>query len=312
MSSIAPLPEPERRAPGPAPDAGDLRGYEPIHPGGGLRRLGRRLAAPFVAIAALLAKFKTAALLLFKLKLFATAGTMLVSVAAYAWLWGWRFGAGFVALLLVHELGHVIEARRQGIPVKGVYFVPFMGAVMMSRQGGKDAAAQAWLGLSGPILGGAAAFVVWGIGEAVGSQLLVALAFTAFLLNLFNLIPLAPLDGGWATAVFHPLFWALGLAGLVVLAFIWPSPILLIVIAVGAYELWQRWRRRKEPALQAYLDVRPRQRVAIAAVYLSLAAALALGMSASHQKRTFSDRGGSAHTALVAPAPPAPARPAAS
>jgi len=307
MSQVAPLPEPERRAPGPVPDPGDLRGYEPIHPGGGLRRLGRRVAAPVAAIAALLAKFKTAALLVLKLKLFTTAGTMLVSVAAYAWLWGWRFAAGFVALLLVHELGHVIEARRQGIPVKGVYFVPFMGAVMLARNGGKDAAAQAWLGLAGPILGGAAAFVVWGIGEAVGSQLLVALAFTAFLLNLFNLIPLAPLDGGWATAVFHPLFWVVGLAGLVALAFVWPSPVLFIVIAVGGFELWQRWRRRNDPALQRYLDVHPRQRLAIAAVYLCLAAALALGMSASHQKRTFSDGGGPARTALIAP-PPAPAR----
>jgi Zn-dependent protease len=121
---------------------------------------------------------------------------MLVSIAAYALIWGWRFAVGFVLLLLVHELGHVIQLRREGIDAGAPMFIPFLGAVVAMKQLPKDAAAEARVGLAGPVLGSAAALVPLGIYAAGGSDLFLALAYVGFLLNLFNLIPIGILDGG--------------------------------------------------------------------------------------------------------------------
>ena len=270
------------------------------------RSLWRRILAPLAAIGALGLKFKTVALALVKLKFLATSASMLVSVAGYAVFWGWKFAVGFVVLLFVHEMGHVLEAKRQGLDTGGVYFIPFLGAVMLLKEHSKDAAQAAWLGLGGPILGSAAALLTWLAGLGFESDLLVALGFTGFLLNLFNLIPVMPLDGGWATAVFHPMWWICGLAGLVVLFFVFPSPIIAIVIVIGAGNAWKRWKLRHGEESAAYYAVTPGQRGAIAAVYLSLAALLSLGMNASHQKRDIRGR----ETALSTTAPGQTAQPA--
>ena len=254
------------------------------------RSLWRSLLAPLAVVGALGLKFKAVALALLKIKFLATSASMLVSVAGYAVFWGWKFAVGFVVLLFVHEMGHVLEAKRQGLDTGGVYFIPFLGAVMLLKEHSKDAAKAAWLGLGGPILGSAAALVTWLAGLGFESDLLVALGFTGFLLNLFNLIPVMPLDGGWATAVFHPMWWLCGLAGLLVLFVVFPSPIIAIVIAFGAANVWKRWKNRHGEESAAYYAVTPGQRGAIAAVYLSLAALLSLGMSASHQKRDINGR----------------------
>jgi Zn-dependent protease len=248
------------------------------------RSLIRRIWAPIAVIGAILLKFKTVGAALLKVKFLGGALSMLVSVAGYAVFWGWRFAVGFVILLLLHELGHVAEARRQGLDTGGVYFIPFLGAVMLLKEHSQDAAKAAWLGLAGPILGSAAAFATWGLGILLDSDLLVALAFTGFLLNLFNLIPVFPLDGGWVTAVFHPLFWGLGLIGLALLFFVIPSPIIPIIVLVGAFELWKRLRGRGAYP-PGYHDVPDGQRTMLAVAYLSLAAILAMGMSATHEAR---------------------------
>ena len=86
-----------------------------------------------MALVALLAKLKAILLLLPKVKLLASAGTMLVSIAAYSFVFGWPFAIGFVALLLVHELGHVIQLRREGLKASLPMFIPFMGAVISAR-----------------------------------------------------------------------------------------------------------------------------------------------------------------------------------
>ena len=78
-----------------------------------------------------------------KLKLLTTSASMLVSVAAYSLIWGWQFAAGFVLLLLVHEMGHVIQLRREGVPASAPLFIPFLGAVVGMKQAPKDAATEA-------------------------------------------------------------------------------------------------------------------------------------------------------------------------
>src|SRR3712207_3490686 len=116
-----------------------------------------RLWAPIAALGFLVWKFKALALVVFKLKVFTTSASMLVSVGAYALLWGWKFAVGFVVLLFVHELGHVLELRRQGVPATAPLFIPFLGAVVGMKQMPKDAWREAQVALAGPILGSAGA-----------------------------------------------------------------------------------------------------------------------------------------------------------
>jgi Zn-dependent protease len=283
VSQLTPHQEPDYSLYEPEP----VRDYEPIHPERRLRDLGRKLLAPIIALGALLAKFKAVAFAIFKFKVFATSATMLVSVAAYAWIWGWKFAVGFVLLLLVHEMGHVLELRRQGVPASAPLFIPFMGAVVGMKQMPHDAWREAQVALAGPILGSIGALVVWGIGEWTGSDLLVALAFTGFFLNLFNLLPIVPLDGGRAMAAVHPAIWGIGLAALVGLAFWHPNPILILVLVLGGFELWRRWQSRKTPESAAYYRVKPWQRLAVGGTYIALAAFLAVAMTATHLERHF-------------------------
>jgi Zn-dependent protease len=288
VTSLTPQQEPETQRYEPS-DEGEqaYRDYEPIHPRGRLSELGRKLWAPIAAVGLLIFKFKTAILAIFKLKLFVTAGSMLVSIAAYAWIWGWRFAVGFVLLLLLHELGHVLELRRQGIPASAPLFIPFLGAVVGLKQMPHNVWREAQVALAGPVLGSLAALGFWIAGEALDSELLVALAFTGFFLNLFNLIPLSPLDGGRAAAALHPALWAVGLALLLGLTLLRPNPILILVLVVGGIEVWRRWRDRNVPNAAAYYAIEPWQRAVVGVTYVGLAALLAVAMSATHIERTF-------------------------
>ncbi len=249
----------------------------------------RKLAPILAAIAAFLAKFKTVLLLLPKLKLFTTAGTMLVSIAAYSFVFGWTFAVGFVALLLVHEMGHVIQLRREGIKASAPMFVPFLGAVISARSLGDNALAEARIGLAGPILGSIGSAVCIVIWHATGADIWRALAFTGFFLNLFNLLPVVPLDGGRAMAAMAPWMWFAGLAAMIPLALIFPNPIILIIVLFAALETTKRWRQRKQGGAQqqAYYKVRAIDRALVAAVYLSLIALLVVGMNATHLRATF-------------------------
>jgi Zn-dependent protease len=264
---------------------------EPIHPGSGrrdglLKRVGSALAALGVLIVNLGAKLKLLLVALPKLKLFSTSASMLVSVVAYQLIFGWLFSIGFVLLLLVHELGHVFQLRREGVEASAPMFVPFLGAVISAKSMGGNAAAEARVGLAGPVLGSIATLVPLGIWLATGSDFWRALAFIGFFLNLFNLVPVLPLDGGRAMAALSPWVWLVGFAGLVATAFVFPSPILLIIIVLGGMESWRRWRARNTPEARAYHRVPTRTRALVAATYLLLIAALAAGVSATHFPRS--------------------------
>ncbi|HZT94887.1 MAG TPA: site-2 protease family protein [Gaiellaceae bacterium] len=136
--------------------------------------------------------------------LFAKVFAFFVSFAAYAfWFGSWQFGLGFVLLILVHELGHVAEARRQGLPVSLPTFIPFVGAFVTVRHAGLAPWRSALVALAGPLVGGLAAAVAWAAGSARDTAWLVVLANLGFLLNAFNLLPIGFLDGGtaWHAAV---------------------------------------------------------------------------------------------------------------
>jgi Zn-dependent protease len=255
-------------------------------------RMGvKRLLGPLAVLGAGLAKFKGVLLLLPKLKLLTTSGSMLVSVAAYSLIWGWTFAAGFVLLLLVHELGHVIQLRREGIEASAPMFIPFLGAVVAAKSLGDDAAAEARVGLAGPVLGSLGAALLIPVWLATGNDFWAALAFTGFFLNLFNLLPVVPLDGGRAMAAMAPWMWFAGLAAMAALAIAFPNPIILLILVFAALSTWQRWKARRAGGAEteAYYRITRAQRAAVAAVYIGLIAALVVGMDATHVARTFAD-----------------------
>ncbi len=268
-------------------DLAALRGYEPIHPDPTWKTVVRRLWVPIAFAGAILWKFKAAAVAVFKFKFVGTALSGLVSIGAYALLWSWWFAIGLVVLLFVHEMGHVLEARRQGLPTSAPMFIPFMGALITMKQLPDDVWREARVALAGPIIGTIGAIAFWVVGVATDRDFFTAMAYVGFFLNLFNLLPIVPLDGGRAMAAIHPVFWAVGLAGLVALTIIAPNPILLIILVLGGLELWRRWQDRKDPAAAEYYRVKPWQRVAVGTTYVGLAALLALAMSATHIERTF-------------------------
>jgi Zn-dependent protease len=275
-----------------APEPG--RDLGPIHPGSGrrdglLKRIGGALAAVGLVLAKLGAKAKLLLLALPKLKMFTTSASMLVSIVAYQLIFGWLFSVGFVLLLLLHELGHVFQLRREGVKASAPMFIPFLGAVISAKSMGDDAAAEARVGLAGPILGSIATLVPLAIWLATGSHFWQALAFIGFFLNLFNLLPILPLDGGRAMAALSPWVWLVGLAGLVAMVFFFPSPILLLILLLGGMESWRRWKERNTPEGRAYHSIPARTRVLVAATYLALIVALAIGVSATHLPRGLSD-----------------------
>ena len=288
LGSVAPS------APVPAPDPAPPEAFPPAGDGEH-RPLWRRLGGGLVVVGAVVAKLglKLKAVLLFlpKLKLLTTSGSMLVSVAAYSLIWGWKFAIGFVLLLLVHEMGHVIQLRREGIPASAPMFIPFLGAFISAKSLGGNALAEARVGLAGPVLGTLGAAVLIPVYLATDDELFRALAFMGFFLNLFNLIPLVPFDGGRAMAAMAPWMWFVGFAGMLASVIVFPNPILLLFLLLGGMETWRRWRLRRQGGgeQEAYYRVSPAGRLAVAAVYVGLIVLLAGGMSATFLERAISD-----------------------
>jgi Zn-dependent protease len=239
----------------------------------------RKLIGPFIAIGALALKFG-GVLLKFKF-LF----SIFVSAAFYVWFGGWWFGIGLIVLLFVHEMGHVLEARRQGLPVSAPLFIPFLGALITLKQMPHNAWNEAKLAIAGPIVGSLGAAGFWIAGVVADSNHLKALAFLGFFLNLFNLLPVVPLDGGRIVSALHPVLWLIGFLALLGLVFLAPNPILIIILVLSGMELWSRWRTRNNPELQEYYRVTPRQRAVVAVLYFGLAVLLVLGMEATHLDR---------------------------
>jgi Zn-dependent protease len=214
---------------------------------------------------------------------------MLVSIGAYTLIWGWKFAIGFVLLLLVHEMGHVIQARREGLDASAPLFIPFLGAAIALKELPKDAGVEARVGLAGPVLGTLGTCFAAALWQLTGNELFQALAFFGFFLNLFNLAPVLPLDGGRAMAALTPWMWIVGYALLVVATIAFPNPIMFLILVFGGLETYRRWKERKDPSQQRFFEVSPRTRALVAATYIGLALALVVGMDLTFLERDFND-----------------------
>jgi Zn-dependent protease len=245
---------------------------------------GTAAAGGAAAKAGLLTKF----FLLFKsvaiLAKFKFAASMLVSVVAYAFIFGWWYAVGFVALIAVHEFGHVVVLRMQGVKSTLPTFVPFMGAFVKVKSRQRSVAHEAASALAGPVAGTLGAIATLELSHVFDSQLLRALAYTAFFLNLFNLVPALPLDGGRVAGALHPALWFVGLGGALVFEFIHPSIIVPFILFLGVMEIARRWKsgRLVDPS---YYSIPPGVRVAIGSAYLAVGAICLWGMDVAYVRR---------------------------
>ncbi|WP_051367601.1 metalloprotease [Hamadaea tsunoensis] len=205
---------------------------------------------------------------------FKTALTMLLSVGLYAVFFGWWYAVGFVLLIFVHEMGHVIVLRLQGVKASAPMFIPFFGAFVKIEGPQRSVAQEASSALAGPIFGALGAAAVYAAAQAGGPHALLfqALAYAGFFLNLFNLFPALPLDGGRVAGALHPAVWIAGMAGAVVYMILWPTPVLLFVLVFGGMETYRRWKDRKAGRTGPYFDLPPTTRWAIGAAYAATAA----------------------------------------
>ncbi len=252
--------------------------YEPLKPEGAWSVI-KRFLAPLAAVGLLLAKFKGLALLLLKVKFLGTALTMLLSVGVYALIFPLWFAVGIVVLIWVHEMGHVLQLRREGIPASAPMFIPLLGAFVAMKKIPKDALAEARVGLAGPVLGTLGGLATLGLYALTQEPVFLGLAYFNFIINLFNLAPLLPLDGGRAVGAMSLGFQVAGLAMMVALFFV--APIMAFIAVLGLPELWNRWKTRNTPEGRAYYDIPWRGRVAVGAVYVGLILVLGLLMGAT-------------------------------
>jgi len=239
-----------------------------------------KIGATAVGAAALAAKFFKFVLIPFKFlglgKFWITGLSMLVMIWTQASLHGWPFGVGFVLLILVHEMGHALEIRRSGLDAGWPVFIPFVGAFIRMRGAIVDVATEARIGIAGPIAGGAASLFCYVVGHAAASPLLVALANVGFFLNLFNLLPIRPLDGGRVFAAVSRKGALVGL-GLLVVAFFFTASPFLLLIAVMAGMSYVQERNRPPADAERYYSLSPQARVTWAVLYFGLVLALGTG-----------------------------------
>lgn len=210
-------------------------------------------------------------------KVLLSGGSMLLSLGLYAWVFGWRYAAGLVALLLLHEMGHFIAARHRGLAVGWPTFLPFVGAWVVLKDRPLDAGTDAFVAFGGPLLGSAAALVAYLAARDTGAPWLLAVAYAGFLINLINLAPVPWLDGGRITGVLSPRLWVLGVP-LMLALFAWThSPLLLLLALLALPQAWRGWRgRAAEDQPAGFYDVSPATRWGYAALYLLLCAWLGL------------------------------------
>ncbi|MGZ8383759.1 MAG: site-2 protease family protein [Nitrospira sp.] len=211
-----------------------------------------------------------------------TGGTMLLSMVAYSFIFGWWYAVGFVLLILFHELGHYAAAKQRNLNVGAPTFIPFVGAWIQLKEQPMDVETEAYVGIAGPVAGTVAAMACYYAAEYTHSQLLLALAYAGFMINLFNLIPLSPLDGGRITAIISPKVWWLGVPILIGLFIMNHSPMLLLIAILAIPHVMSTFRGSPHGLPERYYDVPLATRISYGLYYLGLAAFLGIMSYETH------------------------------
>jgi len=236
-------------------------------------------------------KFIIAPLLKFFPMILKSGGTMLLTIGVYTAMWGWKFAVGFVLLIFVHELGHLVAAKQFNLPVGAPVFIPFMGAFIALKEAPKNAWIEACVGIGGPLLGTAGALVCHGIGVAFDAPLFIALAWVGYWLNLFNLTPIGYLDGGRIVTALSPWLWIPGLGIVGWMAWTRPNFIIWLVLLLSLPRVFSLFRRQTDEE-KRYFEVTRSQRWGMGALYFGLIASLVFAMDVTERplERPATDR----------------------
>jgi Zn-dependent protease len=230
--------------------------------------------ATLAALAFAAAKFKGVLALLKFLpagKVLITGVSMVAMVVVESWYTGWMFAVGFVLLILLHELGHGYAMQQSGVKAGWPVFIPFLGAMIAMKGTPQNRAVEAHIAFGGPLAGAAASLATAAAAMLLDSRLLMALAYSGFLLNLFNLTPMSPLDGGRITQAFSGRAWIVGLAIIGVLIYLTHAPQLYLIGFIGLMRIFR-------PGTDDQREVLPKnQQLAWAARYFGLSVFLAAG-----------------------------------
>ncbi|MHB8482158.1 MAG: site-2 protease family protein [Nitrospiria bacterium] len=202
-----------------------------------------------------------------------TAVTMITSIWVYALFWGWYFALGFVILIFIHEMGHAVAMRMKGIRGGAPVFIPFFGAMIAMKDQPKDAKTEAFVAYGGPLTGAIASGVSFYVYQLTQNHLFLALAYTGFFMNLFNLIPMSPLDGGRIVTAISIKLWGIGLIATLLLFFKTHNTLLLLVLLMGGMRFWQVYKE-KENVSSDYYQVSPSYRWKMSLAYFGLIAYL--------------------------------------
>jgi len=253
----------------------------------------KNAGAAAVGLGVIAAKFKGLLFLLLNLKwlaigfkVLASAGTFLISLWLYTQIFGFAFALVFLIQIFIHEMGHVAFMRFYGVPATMPFFIPGFGALIRMRGAPANALQEAYIGLGGPLAGTAAATACMLYGMAgVGQPFWIAAAYAGFFINLFNMIPVVPLDGGRVAAAISPRIWVFGLVLLVVLAFafhlnLW-NPLLLIIVLLSLPRVVAAWRGQIDPH---YYALTQPQRIGIMVAYFSLTGYLVAATMMTHAR----------------------------
>src|SRR5256714_4894060 len=243
----------------------------------------KKALGPVAVVAVLIAKFfaKLKFFLLPALKflpiIVKSGGTMLLMIWVYTQLWGWQFALGFVLLLLVHECGHLLVAKKFGLKVGAPVFIPFMGAFIALKDAPRNAWMEACVGIGGPMLGTFGALVCNALGEVADLPIFFALAWFGYFLNLFNMTPVGVLDGGRIVTALSRWLWLPGFAVLLWFGWYYPNFIVWLIIILSLPRVYSLFRKRTEEE-QRYFEVTPAQRWTMSILYFGLIAVLIFGM----------------------------------
>ena len=243
----------------------------------------KKALGPVAVAAALIAKFfaKLKFLLLPLLKflpiLLKSGGTMLLMIWIYTRMWGWQFGVGFVLLLLVHECGHLLVAKKFGLKVGAPVFIPFMGAFIALKEAPRNAWIEACVGIGGPMLGSLGALASNSLGEIFDAPIFIALAWFGYFLNLFNLTPVGMLDGGRIVTALSRWLWLPGFAALLWFGWKYPNFVVWLIVFLSLPRIYSLFRKRTEEE-RRYYEVTPGQRWIMSILYFGLIAVLVFAM----------------------------------
>jgi Zn-dependent protease len=243
----------------------------------------KKALGPVAVVGVIIAKFfaKLKFILLPLLKflpiILKSGGTMLLTIWVYTQIWGWQFALGFVLLLLVHECGHLLAARKFGLKVGAPVFIPFMGAFIALKEAPRNAWIEACVGIGGPILGSLGALICNSLGEIFDAPVFIALASFGYLLNLFNLTPVGMLDGGRIVSALSRWLWLPGFAVLLWFGWKYPNFVVWLMIVLSVPRVVSLFRKRTEEE-RRYYEVTPGQRLTMSVLYFGLIITLILGM----------------------------------